>query len=166
MGAPRFAERARGDATDLVYGEVDKSLVFIPREQALELAAVWSALTTSSTWGEFRSRLPARRCEDLFRRLAECIDELPHDDDPFTMDDIPGVSDGDYPEWPAQEMLKWLPKEIVAAAYGKIETSRLNGLFLTLDPGHEPEIVEALRAAGSRCTKDQQLVLRACGFGG
>jgi hypothetical protein len=168
-------------------GSASESLVFIPKEQAEELASVWAALH-SQTWGEMRSCLSEKRFQEvqemflgidfdtfyeeqrqekprLTRKKAleayrelEVGERLPLDDESFEMP-WP-VCDGDWPEWPQQEMLKWMPTDLPGA---RVEMSVLNGSFLELDPAHEAEIVAAVEAAGYRCIKDESLVQQACG---
>jgi HEAT repeat protein len=145
---------------NIVFGEIDESLVFIARKKALELAETWDALTSSITWGEFRSLVPSKRFDEV---VDLCCDDAPSDDDPFPGLDIPAVSDGDYPEWPAKGMLKWVPQEVIESPYARIEDSVLNGRFLVLDTRGKDEILAAFRSAGFRCTEDQELVLRAAG---
>lgn len=158
-----------GADKNLVYGMVGGGLVFIPRPHALELATVWDAIGACRTWGEFRSRVPPRRYEALLRQLGygprETDEPPPPDDESFAGLDLPCVADGDYPEWAAQEMLRWAPGAIVTAPYSSILPSFLNGPCLSLDPRFEPEIVAAFTAAGYRCARDDELVLRACGAG-
>jgi hypothetical protein len=182
--------RRRKPRETVVYGTVGESLIFIPRKQAEELATVWAALG-SRTWGELRSRLSRKRFEKL-KHLLDRIDfdtfyeeqrkenprltrkkaleayrelepdeRLPLDDEPCCLPDA--VGDGDWPEWPAQEMLKWMPENIPGA---RGEMSFLNGPCLTLDPAHEAEIVAAVEAAGYRCIKEERLVRQACGYTG
>jgi hypothetical protein len=126
----------------MVYGTAGESLVFLPREQAEELATVWEALF-APTWGEMRSGLSEKRFQEV-QEMFDGIDfdtfyaeqrqehprltrkkaleayrelplgeRLPLDDDPFG---LPGpVCDGDWPEWPAQQMLKWMPRDLPGA---------------------------------------------------
>ncbi|SRR5579875_65316 len=89
-------------------------------------------------------------------------DRLPLDDDPFEMYSIDGVADGDWPDWPEQLMLSWMPGEILDQ-YGKQESSVLNGPFAVLDEDHEDEIVAALRRRGYRCVRDDELIARCSG---
>lgn len=146
---------------DLVYGVVQESLVFIPRELAEDLAATWRAIKSSSTWGEFRTRLSPKR----YAEILKYMEDLPGDSEPFGADIAPGVVEGDYPEWPAQEMLRWVPEDIVRQDYSKTASSHLNGSFLVLDPDREDQIVTDFVAAGFRCTRNQTLVAAASGFG-
>jgi hypothetical protein len=154
---------------NLVYGVAGGGLVFIPEPRARELANTWDALDSCTTWREFRARVPPRRYEALLRQLGygpRKVDEPPPpDDEAFEGRDLPCVADGDYPEWAAQEMLHWVPREILTAPYSTITPSFLNGPCLMLDPKFEPAIVEAFRAAGFRCTRDEAFVWHACGAG-
>ncbi len=74
---------------------------------------------------------------------------------------IPGFEDGDYPEWPAQEMLDWMPEE--ASRFGEYTNSVLNGPFLVIPPDKESAIVDALEAAGYTCERNDPLVQTASG---
>ena len=90
-------------------------------------------------------------------------DRFPDDTDPFDSQEVPGVDDCDWPGRPAQIMLDWVPKEI-QEKYGSMESTRLNGEFLTLDPRNERKITAAFRRAGYRCTRDDVLIQRASGI--
>jgi hypothetical protein len=52
---------------------------------------------------------------------------------------VSSAVDGEYPEWPEQKMLAWLPANI-CRQFGKMESSVLNGPFLSLDVRRTPEI--------------------------
>jgi hypothetical protein len=101
----------------VVYGDIDPCLVFIPREAADELAGLRRVLSEAATWGDFTSHVAQGRFEDVVSR----IERRPADEEPFDADMIPGYADGDWPEWPAQQMLQWMPPE--AWAYGSVEDS-------------------------------------------
>jgi hypothetical protein len=178
---------------ELVYGAVTDYLVFIPRERALELTAVREALESAKTWGEFRRRISPEDYEhalswyeDLLSFEAFCQEEgldhpsrrdeawaqytqlsigvrPPVDEDAFKIDHIPPYYDGDYPEWPAASMYAWVPKQI-QETLGRMHDTRLNGEFLTFDPGREHEVVAAFEAAGYVCVRDDRLTRRASGY--
>jgi len=76
---------------------------------------------------------------------------------------VPWAADGDWPAWPAQQMLDWVPKAI-QQKYGSIGSSHLNGECLTLAPREERQIIAAFRRVGYRCTRDDRLVQRASGY--
>jgi hypothetical protein len=90
-------------------------------------------------------------------------ERLPEDDDPFSQDDVPWTYDGDWPEWPAQEMLDWVPASI-QEQYGSIEPSHLSGECLTFDPDDEDRLLFAFRRLGYRCMRDDELVRRSSGY--
>lgn len=154
---------------DLIYGEVAESLVFIPRKQAEELASVWVALGASSTWGEFRARVSTQRFDEFVGLAGDFEDDSgagapPPDDELFPGTDAGVVCDGDYPEWPAQEMLEWMPQSVLESRYADVDDSIHNGEYLILDPSAEEQILALLRAEGFNTTKDPALVSRAAGY--
>jgi hypothetical protein len=143
----------------VVYGVVQDSLVFIPVDDAEELANVHHALNVSTTWGEFRTSVPS----DVYDEVLELIwGDEPDGGAPFSACDIPAVSDGDWPAWPAQEMLRWVPNEI-QEQFGRVESSMHNGEFLTFDIRRQAQIVAAFERNGCECRNDEVLVNRACG---
>ena len=149
----------------LVYGQLtDDQLVFIPEGEAVELAQLRNALSReqAATWGEFKQRIPPRRWLEI---VANIDDEewVPADDDPFDPDQVWGYQDGDWPEWPAQRMLEWMPEDI-QKRFGEIGTSVLNGDFLQIAPGSENEVVAALKEAGYTCIRNDHLVELASGY--
>jgi hypothetical protein len=94
-------------------------------------------------------------------RAFEQDEPLPNRSAKFDPDRL-GVCEGDYPEWPEQKMLDWLPAH-VCREFGRVESSVLNGPFLSLDVRRAPEILAALERAGFECRLDEELVRRACG---
>jgi hypothetical protein len=55
----------RSAAQDVVYGDLNGSLVFIPKRRADHLAAIHAALWSSSTWREVHDRMPPGAYEEL-----------------------------------------------------------------------------------------------------
>ena len=176
---------------ELVYGLTEWGLVFIPRGRAERLAAIHAALRHSKTWGEFRRRVgeseyqqvtegrrtfedwcdldleeateeELRSAREQFRKLP-IGHRVPDDDDPFDSSNVPGFCDGDYPPWPAQEMLQFVPYDI-QQEYGEYCDSVLNGDYLGLDPEQEEAIVAAFTRHGYQCTCAEGLVGLACGY--
>jgi hypothetical protein len=125
--------------TDIVCGRFGDNFVLIPRPEALRLASVHDAIHSSATWGEFKAKLRPEDWQDILSRLGyptlaeyreqegfETDEEasksfgslplgerMPIDSDKFESDWLPGFTDGDWPEWPAQEALRWVqPKKI------------------------------------------------------
>lgn len=64
--------------------------------------------------------MPPNRCAELLVETMEEFEKVPRDDEPFSIDSMPAVSDGEYPEWPAHEMLRWVPRHIVKKAYARL----------------------------------------------
>jgi hypothetical protein len=184
------ADQDRSGPRPVVYGEIDGYLVFIPQARAHELASIHEALRFSETWDDFRSVISAEEYARILKRLGGSTFEeflrseremdpriteeeareayldlsigerLPEMDDPFSMDDIPGASDGDYPSWPARAMLSWVP-ESIRHSFGRVENSVINGDFLTFDPASAKTLVEAFEREGYHCVRDDDLVRRA-----
>ena len=145
----------------LVFENIGGSLVFIEFDKAKELAKFWEDMRTTSTWGEFKLKSPYRY-EDL---VCLCYEgEQPEDTEPFPGTDIPVMNDGDYPEWPAQLMLSFLPKEIINSSFAKVQNSVHNGQYLELDAKMEGQIVKILTSKGYEVKKDEKLVRLASGY--
>ena len=87
---------------------------------------------------------------------------MPIDSDPFEADWLPGYTDGDWPEWPAQQALHCVPGDI-QQQFGKTNSSVLNGPFLELDPRRASEIIEAMEKLGYLCERNDALVQSASG---
>ena len=138
---------------DIVYrvgGDGFECALFAERNKAERVAQIKTALLGSKTWGEFRRGLPEGEWEDL---PIEWEGEYPSDDDPFTYDDIPGASDGDYPEWLQQTQLEWFPQDLTEKYGGQVTSSVLNGPFLELPADKAEEIADALRLRGHTVEK-------------
>ena len=147
--------------SEVVYGVLpsDGHLVLVPREQADRLAVIHAAIHDSKTWEEFRSNVP----DDAWREVLEAFEEQgPEPAEPFEADALPGYADGDWPDWPAQRMLNWMPVRI-RERFGRVRDSVLNGPYLELDPERKEDIVAALETEGFRATEDADLVARASG---
>ncbi len=93
-----------GGRAEVVYGEIQDGLVFIPVEEARELAGLREALGTSKTWGEFRARVPKERYEEALERLPQNEEreegeevEEPAPEARFAPEEIGGFADGDWP---------------------------------------------------------------------
>ena len=59
-------------------------------------------------------------------------------------------------------MIWWVPPKAVAP-YAKLHQTVLDGPYLSIDPTHMAEVVEALKRAGHTCFRDDALVGQACG---
>lgn len=156
--------------TELAYGNIADNLVFIPKEEALEMARLHEALQTATTWGQFRSRAPEDGYRDALERLTENEEkekgeemEEPNPEARFDAERIGGFGDGDWPGWPAQQMEYWVPDE-VQDRFGSMKPTAISGDFLDLPPENEAEIVAAMERHGYKCLKDEDLVWKASGY--
>ena len=146
----------------LVFSNIGGSLIFIGLDKAEELAKFWNDIRTSKTWGDFKIKSP-----DRYENIIDSFysDEQPEDIEPFPGTDLPGINEGDYPVWPAQLMLNFMPKEITDSTFAKVKDSVHNGRYLELDPKFEDLIVSILVSKGFEVTKNDDLIRRASGRG-
>lgn len=146
---------------DLIYAVVDDALIFIPKDLADELVGIRAAIDGAHTWGQFRAALPAGRRAGIEERLDD-REPCPSDSDGFSKDALPGYVDGDWPEWPQQEMLEWMPAAV--KAFGRVEDSAFNGPFLVIDEAKLWEVLAGLQRHGYTCAPAQAVVEYACGY--
>lgn len=147
------------------WGEFRKS---IPLE---DWNGFYSSLKENSEYAfegffdELRDRNPkiTKKAARLkFNELKLSEGRLPRDEDAFEAETL-YLEEGDWPEWPAQWMLDWVPQAI-QREFGKIDVSRISGEMLTLPPEDFDRIVAAFEAEGYTCRRDDQLVKRASGY--
>lgn len=143
----------------LVYGIVGVDLVFVDRDRARELARIWAGF---DTWDRARTELSAPRRREILELFAGAHIAPPAPNAPFDRNLIPGHIDGDWPEWPAEQMLDWMPPELIAR-FGRSGTDDPAGAFLEFAPVHESALSAAFEAAGWACVKDDALVNAASG---
>jgi hypothetical protein len=131
--------RVRPDSSDLVFALADRAKC---------IARVHNAIESAHTWGEFRRLMPKKEYSSVLEYEFDDNDlPRPKSSDPFSSDQVPRYSDGDYPDWLQQEMPRILPKAI-AAKYGRIETTMHDGDYLEFNLQDESRIVNDLRAMG------------------
>jgi hypothetical protein len=151
-----------------VYGVItrgidEKNLVFIPEAEAKRLAAIYDAIYTSKTWGDFVRQMPPDDLQDVLARFSDYDIDPPKKEDKFTDDFLPpAYFDGDWPDWAQQKMFQWVPSSIIEK-YGTAMPTTINGSYLILDPARKAEIVAEMQAAGFDCMEDEELVNGACG---
>ena len=124
------------------------------------------------TWGEFKQAMPADSYQHVVELMRETAEEDLSDDEElpehwgpdgetaFDAEQIPGFADGDWPEWPAQAALEWVPQDI-QHRFGVESASVLSGDYLTLDIEQEAAIVATFVEHGYNCSRDDTLLLRA-----
>lgn len=181
------------EKNELLYGQVENGLVFIPKHRAEELIAIQEAIHAAKTWGEFWALLPHQAREeyaDLLRSDYRTLDEylaeerkfdpeiseldarteweasdrrLPLDSDPYSFGEAPYIQEGDWPGWPAQEMASWVPRDI-QKRFGTTGMSAVSGNFLELQPRDAAAICAAFASLGYRCQRDDAAVNQASGL--
>lgn len=167
----------------LIWGIIDKSLVYIPEEEAERLAAIWEAINKSETWADFiriageeefdqlmldilealgheALYLPYKMGEDLRSYVTDLY--LPQPEDPFTTEVIPGFEEGEYLPIPAQEMVSWIPEELFDEM-GEVRLHEDYGFIYYINPENQPLVDASLAAGGYHIRHDQSLVERASG---
>lgn len=133
----------------LVYGDVLGSFVFLTKERAEDLEALYKVLRPGLSWRAFRKQVPARIIREIVRIYGKQAD-----DEAWAL-----PADGDWP-FPQQEQIDLLPKDVLEL--GVIESTVFNGDVLQLSPSKESEILKRLRAHGFTVTRDDRLVCAAC----
>jgi hypothetical protein len=156
------APAASQAAQVLLYGMCSGELVFIPKARAKELARIWRALHTATTWGEFRRLAGRAAYDDLVERLLDNEERRPRLADECDFNDVGPVIDCEFPGLVQQEMFSWVPGDIVTK-FGQLGASALNGEMLGFDPGDEDRVVATFAAAGFTCVKDQHAIDLATG---
>lgn len=145
------------DDRHLVYKKCENA-VFAPRRLAEWVSQIYSAISDSRTWGEFRVAMPAdeyaRIMEDQFDREDE---PRPSDDSTFEPTVIWGVGDGDYPPFLAQSMDKWIPSHLLQQ-YATIQQTAVNGDFWEILEEDADKLADDLRALGFYVTEAPELV--------
>lgn len=140
---------------ELVYGAIGDigDGVFLPESHAVQLRAIIG----SRTWGELRAIIGAEAASDIHERTEPEDEAEPADEDPYDPEVIPGWGDGDWPDWPQQRMLDWMPADLLDA-YADIAETRLNGEYVGIPAHRLDELAQELEARGHPCRRDDALV--------
>jgi len=145
---------------ELVYGDSGwGSLVFMQRD----LADLYAALAKSKTWGELKACLAADDYQEAIERAFWITDEayesqaMPLPEDAFHLYDVSDYIGTDWPAFPIQAMLEWMPADI-QQQYGEVEETMFDGPQLIIDSEQKNEIVQELEKQGYVCREDDLLV--------
>ena len=151
---------ARTQNRQLVYGVIGDELVIMPVDRARYLALTWKAMTKAKTWGALRTLAPPRAYREIlaFQGSPRSI-RAGHPFDYYVMTPVP---DGDYPGFPRQEVMGWMPTEVLQA-FSRMEETTMNGTYPSLDAMETRELVASLRRCGYRCRRSQRLIEAAHG---
>ncbi|EFH84747.1 hypothetical protein [Ktedonobacter racemifer] len=144
---------------ELVYGDSDAGfLVFMQRD----LAELYAALAKSKTWGELKVSVAADIYQEAVERAFWITEEayesqaMPLPEDAFDLYDVSDYVGTDWPPYPIQEMLEWMPADI-QQQYGEVQDTMFDGPQLIIDTEHKLEIVSALEKQGYVCIEDDLL---------
>ena len=163
------------------------------REDVEYAAEVMKVIESCSTWGEVRELASLELYDDLLSRCgygtlddywqhleigqpvpgahemaAESFDGLDHsglpdDDEPFDVDDIHCLQDGDFPPAPEYLQDQLLPDDL-ADKYGHKMETIFNGTYLQIPPENAQPIVAAMEKLGYRCVEDRGLFIDGLDF--
>ena len=150
----------RSQNRELVYGVYGDELVVMPADRARYLALTWKAMTKAKTWGALRTLAPPKAYREIlaFQESPRSI-RAGHPFDYYVMTPVP---DGDYPGFPKQEVMDWMPSEVLEA-FGRTQQTAINGDYPGFDPTETRKVVASLRRRGYRCRRNQRLIETAHG---
>lgn len=139
----------------IVYGIVDETPRLMGRDTAEYLAALFAA----TTWREIRRDLPETAAEIEASEYTDLGEDAPGDNDEFDWTIMRGAEDGDAPVWPAQELLTWIPDDLMYLI--DVQDSVFNGEFASISENNLEILAEALRSRGSEVVRDDSLIAKA-----
>lgn len=148
------------DTRRLVYGhaQLHNCLAFADAGTAAQEAAEITAIAAARTWGEARNIRPAHVWNP-----AGTIDDDDHiyaeyaDDEPFDINEVGFVVEGDWPEMVTARAFKVLPQDL-QARFGERVATVHNGDYLEIPVDREAELVAELRQRGYEVTRDDELI--------
>ncbi|MFU8874333.1 hypothetical protein [Micromonospora sp. SL4-19] len=146
------------NAKRLVYGhaQLHDCLAFADAETAVAEAAEITAIASARTWGEARQVRTMQVWNPVGPEYHDPEDG-PADDEPFDINKVGSVADGDWPPMVAERAMKLLPQDL-QARFGTSEATVLNGDILEIPMDREAELVAELRGRGYEVTRDDQLI--------
>lgn len=147
----------------LVYGhaKAHDCLAFADAHTAVEEATEIAAIGSARTWGEARRVVALHTWNPAGDEYGS--NEEHGDDEPFEINDLGSVSEGDWPEMVTSRALTLLPKDIQARFAKSVPTVH-NGDYLELPLAAENELVEALLERGFEVTRDDALINELDGY--
>ena len=140
----------------VIVGVDDGELVVCMTEAfAADYTQLQKALSRATTWAEFRAIAPPDAVSEIESTLRESGDPRPRGSKRFEPDSIPGYLEGDWPAWPHQVMLSWVPQTVTSLGH---QTSTLNGEYLHIESGRVDDVIAELRTAGFRVKRRDKAV--------
>ena len=145
-------------------------VVFAPPDEAIRVSQIHKAIGESKTWGQFREAMPENDYFELVDRIVENRREayehdeteihddmfIPNDEDLFNGEQVPGLVEGDYPDWLQQDMDLYLPRDILDK-YAEREESVHNGSYWMIPKENLEAVCEELKFSGWELESAQDL---------
>ena len=128
--SPRKAKKIK-EEKKLIYcqSRANAGIVFAAPDRAKRVDKITKALDLSGTWGEFKKAMPADDYEAIINELKNgwwpswhgappepdnlYEDDWPKSNEPFDSQAVPGVAYNTYPPWLQQEMLDFIPSDLI-----------------------------------------------------
>ncbi|MFI7517482.1 hypothetical protein ACIBVK_28695 [Micromonospora echinofusca] len=142
----------------LVYGhaQMHDCLAFADANTAAEEAAEIKTIAAARTWGEAR-RIRTTHVSNPADPEYYAPDEDPADDQPFVINEVGSVVEGDWPPLVPERAFTLLPKDL-RTRFGKQQATALNGDLLEIPLSDEAELVAELRRRGYEVHRDDELI--------
>ncbi|MBU2668271.1 hypothetical protein KOI35_32640 [Actinoplanes bogorensis] len=150
---------ASKDSRKLIYGhaQLHDCLAFADGETAAAEAQEIVAIASAKTYGEARAVRP-QYVRDVVPGLGEDHVDGDHaDDEPFDINELTSVIEGDWPPMVTSRAFDLLPTEL-QEQFGNSEFTAMNGDLLEVPVSAEAELVAALRERGFEVTRDDELI--------
>jgi len=146
----------------IVGVDVTDHVACVPEDEALLLVQLWRALGSAKTWGEFRQLAPEPYLSEAGERASVDGEEgALADAHQFDMLSIWGLGDGDWPPFPQQQMIQWLPEAVLTM--GEIVQTVHNGPILYIEAHCIDAVISALEAAGFEVRRSDEIVQEMTG---
>ena len=139
-----------------------EELVFIPQAKAEEYTAIRAAVDASGTWGELLDRL-ALCSKEAHQHIVDHMDDEIGLGDPHTPGDAWGYTDYEWPPYPREEQLSWVPQDIISK-FGEYGASRTSGQWVARYDTKDHSLLAAFEAHGFILIRDDALVASASGW--
>ncbi|WP_434740276.1 hypothetical protein [Micromonospora sp. SH-82] len=143
---------------NLVYGhaQMHDCLAFADGNTAAEEAAEIRAIAAARTWGEAR-RIQTTHVTNPADPENYNPEEDPADEEPFDINELGSVVEGDWPPMVAERAVTLLPEEL-RTRFGDQQATVLNGDLLEIPLSSETELVAELRRRGYQVHRDDELI--------
>lgn len=135
-------------ARELIYriSPINGSVVFADPGRARLVDRLHRALRVE-TWAEFRKAMPPAQYSEIDQYFDDVGEQRPEGSDAFSVDQVPGFSEGEFPPWLQTEMDSILPHSFFER-FAVRETGFTSGSWWSIPANRLSEAVNALRERG------------------